>query len=167
MSVEIPLRSRAGVVGYALVDDEDAELVQRHRWYKVPAGYVVTRVPHQGGRYRTLYLHRLILGLDFGDRRQGDHKNFDKRDNRRENLRICTGSENTQHVPPRRGGSSRYRGVSFDRQIGLWRATVHIRGRQAFYASFDNELEAARAAAQFRAKHMPFSIEDPSLLEAA
>lgn len=166
MSVRIPVRNRSGIVAWALVDDEDADMVSEHRWAWLRRRYVVTSVPRPGGGQRTMYLHRFVLGLDFGDPREGDHKNFDPLDNQRSNLRITTGGENKQHVPSR-GGTSAYRGVSFHKQSGRWRAAVHLAGKQAFHGYFADELDAARAAARFRAEHMPFSVEDPALLERA
>ena len=39
-------------------------------------------------------MHRIILGLDIGDKRQGDHRNHNTLDNRRDNLRIVTHQQN-------------------------------------------------------------------------
>jgi hypothetical protein len=166
MSVRIPVYGRVGVVAHALVDDDDAELVSAYRWGNLVNGYISCGVPHPSGGQRTIYLHRLVLGLDFGDRREGDHKNLDKLDNRRENLRVASRSQNAQNVPSQ-GGTSRYRGVAWHKAHKRWRAYVFLDGRQAFHGYFESELDAARAAARFRAEHMPFSVEDPALLEAA
>lgn len=88
--VEIP------VGGYvALVDDEDAELVRRYKWYAFKPRnskhliYAANNEWIGNGRARVVLMHRLILGLEAGDRRQGDHKNGNGLDNRRDNLRLA------------------------------------------------------------------------------
>jgi hypothetical protein len=159
VTVLIPLYRR-GVIGHALVDDADAEIVGARRWNVLPTGYAVSR--DSAG---SVYMHRLVIGLGAGDSRQVDHINRDKLDNRRENLRVCTAAQNHQNKPSYRNSTSPFRGVSRDRS--KWRATVVLAGVQHFLGYFTDELDAARAAAQFRAQHMPFSIEDPALLGEA
>lgn len=174
--VLIPL---ANVDQDAIVDDEDEVLVAPYRWilHKRP-GYVVATVPHpeggyitrkRGGRERrnyTLALHRLLMGLEYGDPREVDHKNRNKLDNRRFNLEIVTGAENSQNWPVIEK-SSRYRGVSWlanngkwaSSCAGRWQATARVGGKQHFLGYFDIEEEAGRVVAEWRAEHMPFSEE--------
>ena len=77
------------------VDDEDYERLSDFIWYAHPdhrGQYLVyVHANHDG---RTYLMHRMIMGLKHGDRRQVDHINHDCLDNRRQNLRIVTHSEN-------------------------------------------------------------------------
>lgn len=163
MSAQIPVNGREGVIAFTVVDDTDEAVASAHNWHLLPIGYAVTMVPSEGGKQRSLYLHRLLLGLDFGDKRQADHINRDRLDNRRSNLRVVTHAENSQNRGSKPGSLSSYRGVTFDLRYGLWRA--YVCGKTL--GRFPTEIEAARVAARFRAEHMPFSVEDPSLLEEA
>ena len=95
-------------------------------------------------RVEERYLHRQIAeasGLEI-DGLQVDHINRDKLDNRRENLRPATGSQNKANKGPRQGkafkGTDLLPSGRFRAQGGLNRKAVHI-------GVFDTEIEAARA----------------------
>lgn len=152
------MRNRRGeVIAEALVDDELHAWLSRWAWSLGSHGYAM-RLTRIDGRRCPVYMHRQILGLERGDGRATDHINRDKLDNRRENLRIATQAENLQNRPSVRGSSSRYRGVSLNRQQ-RWCAAATINGRSHFLGSYADEDEAARVVAAFRAEHMPFSEE--------
>lgn len=158
----IPLKNRSGhIVGAALVDADDLPLVSAYSWH-VSNGYAhaVARID---GRKTTVYMHRLVAGLPCGDRRQVDHINRDRLDNQRSNLRVVTHRENQQN----RAGLNRtstFRGVSWRTDGKCWVATAKTNGRQHYLGRFKDELDAARAAARFRAEHMTHTVEDAALL---
>lgn len=161
--IRLPLRARDGSVrAYALVDEQDAEQAN-HRWCLIGRhGYVSRQLPRVNGRTRrTVYLHREILGLVAGDGLEGDHKNGDPLDNRRQNLRIVTKPQNGQnrHNPRATGGTSPYRGVAWCSRLKKWVAKVTIAGRTHYLGSFDDEQEAAAAARAFRLANMSHTIE--------
>lgn len=72
-----------------------------------------------------------------------DHINGNPSDNRICNLREATRTQNAQNVPKRKGGLSKYRGVSRDRN--KWRALIHANGVPTYLGSFDTEEKAAIA----------------------
>jgi hypothetical protein len=104
-------------------------------------------------------MHREVLGLAADDSRVVDHVNRDRLDNRRSNLRLLSAAENAQNQGPARGSTSRFRGVHWCASRRKWVARVKIDGRHRNLGRFDDELEAARVAAAYRAEHMPFSAE--------
>lgn len=73
-----------------------------------------------------------------------DHINLNGLDNRRENLRLVTPSQNAANSPGQRG-SSKYRGVHWDGGRRQWIASVAPDGKQEVLGSFYTEEEAARA----------------------
>lgn len=152
---QIPILGHRGAGLFALVDAEDYELVAGSKWYLTNDGYARRNGIGRNPRGFTTRMHRLILGLAVGDPRQGDHINLKRLDNRRSNLRVGTLGENLQNVRSRRGSSSRYRGVFWKRDMGKWGAEV----QRNFLGYFDTELDAARAAQEFRRRHMPFAVE--------
>jgi HNH endonuclease/AP2 domain len=153
----IPLVARDGSLqGYTLVDAGDIELLSRWTWH-LSVGYA-TRCERVEGRLRVFRMHRVLLGLEHGDEREADHINRDKLDNRRANLRVASKSENAQNVRHGRG-VSRHRGVAWHKRAGKWMAQAHLNGEQHYLGLFENEADAARAAAAFRAVHMPYSPE--------
>lgn len=119
--------------------------------------YVCRNVGEAHGR-RRIYLHRWVLGLHPTDSRRVDHINGDPLDNRRANLRIVTTAQNAQNQGSR-GGSSKYRGVTWDRTKSRWRAQGMLNGKCFFLGRYHSEDEAGAVAAEWRAKHMPYSEE--------
>src|SRR3990167_2041420 len=111
---KIPVTNRKKeVVAYALVDDCDVYLAS-FRWHLHTVGYATHGINHTlltgTKNVKKVSMHRVILGLMWGDPRQGDHINGNKLDNRRHNLRIVTVQQQRQNV--RAGyGTSKYRGV--------------------------------------------------------
>jgi hypothetical protein len=101
-------------------------------------------------------MHRLML--DAPPFRAGglqvDHINHDRLDNRRDNLRIVTGSGNAQNTTAR-PTSSRYRGVTFDKKRQCWIAQAKMRGHHYYLGGYAQEEEAAAVAAKWRIAHMP------------
>ena len=160
MSALIALRNRDDeIVAHAIVDDSDFEWLSQWRWHMAQNGYA-RRSIDRGGIQRTIGLHRQILGLEPGDSREGDHRNGDRLDNRRENLRVVTRAQNQQNLRAKKAGAtSRFRGVYFSRKAGKWCANVKVAGRSHHIGTFLTEEQAGAAAAGFRAEHMPFSPE--------
>jgi hypothetical protein len=126
---------------YALVDDEDYEKVSRLSW-KYTGGYAAHNYTVKG-KQGCIYMHRLIMNAHRG--RFVDHINHDPLDNRRTNLRICTHSQNHMNRMKLPGKSSRYKGVTWNKQVGKWKASIQAEGKYRFIGYFQNELQAAIA----------------------
>jgi hypothetical protein len=75
-----------------------------------------------------------------------DHQNHNGLDNRPSNLRIATLSQNghNRRKSPA-SGTSRFKGVSFDKRASKWRAQGRLNGRQSIIGYFDIESDAAKA----------------------
>lgn len=136
------------MVAHTLVDDADFEALTRWTWRLTSHGYVVRG---RGGRYR---MHRVILGLAPDDPLEGEHKDGDRLNNQRANLRTATRSENNQNR--RTWGSVPYRGVDFH-VSGRYRARAQVAGKVYNVGYYKTPEAAAQAAAAFRASHMPFA----------
>jgi hypothetical protein len=127
---------------FALVDDEDYDLVSKFSWHKHKALY--------GERYyasANVKMHRLVLDAKPGE--IIDHINGDPLDNRKENLRICTPSQNQQNTQSR-GGSSRYKGVSYHKKKNKWVGSFSANGKSYYCGAFESEDECACAVDQKR-----------------
>jgi hypothetical protein len=150
---EIPLWAVDGSVkAVALVDRGDHERLSAHRWHLISTGYAARRTTAG-----TVLMHRELLGLTVDSSLEADHINRDKLDNRRANLRVATRSQNAQNTQARRGGTSRHRGVCWDKRDRVWRAQAQLNGRNVYIGGFKSEADAADAASAWRAQHMPFS----------
>lgn len=98
------------VVAWTLVSVEDYEWVSAMSWSLAGLkGYPQTAIPRGDGTYRMAKLHRLILGEPEG--LQVDHINGDRLDNRRENLREATNSQNRAGFSSGKPGATGVRGV--------------------------------------------------------
>ena len=131
-----------------LVDDEDYEKVSKYHWYirrRKYVSYARRIVIRKGVRY-TEFMHRLIM--DCPDDMIVDHINHNGLDNRKENLRICTQSDNkhnrVKHLVTKAGI---YRGVylSDDIKSKPYRAGIHSNGKNKHIGFFATPEEAAKA----------------------
>lgn len=134
---------------FALVDDQDEKLVLGYHWRVHKAGYAVTTVGPKGAR-TALYMHSLILPAPAG--KITDHKDNTKRlDNRRQNLRIGTHSQNHGNTRYKPKSASDFRGVAWHKAAGKWRARIADgkyadgRMRNRHLGLFESEVEAALA----------------------
>lgn len=132
----------------AIVGLADLPLVQDRTWTAHKNGgtvYPVTPMRRPDGGRSLTNISRVILGLDRGDPRQGDHINGNGLDNRRSNLRVVSKSQNQANSATSRSGTSRYKGVSWDKTRGKWCAQIKVDGKQTSLGRFTVETDAAHA----------------------
>lgn len=150
---EIPLTRNQ----VALIDDDDYEIVSRYKWYafyvkKRQVFYAATNIM-DSGKYKTLFMHRLILGLNFGDSRCGDHIETKRTlDNRRSNLRVATNTQNMWNSVKRKPGVSGFKGVALH-GCGKWQAMIRIGNGKRVYLGLFPTVEEAREAYRQAALH--------------
>jgi len=97
------------------------------------------------------FTHRIIWLMHYGEFPVGevDHIDLDKGNNRIENLRQATKSQNQANVPGRIRG--RLKGAS--QLNGKWRAKIKVRGRYLFLGYYATEQEAHEAYKRAAIKH--------------
>lgn len=124
----------------AIVDTALTDLVFAHRWY-MDRGYVKAFISG-----RCIGLHRFVIGGQSLPRQiHIDHINCDKLDNRLENLRICSISQNAFNKRLLKRNVAGFKGVSISTQ-GIIRARINDTNRtQHYLGSFKTIEEAARA----------------------
>lgn len=82
----------------AIVDDQDFAELAQYRWHARWNGYAA-RKKTVNGKQVTVYMHNEIIGKKEGF--ECDHRNRNPLDNRRENLRHATVSQNAQNRKPK------------------------------------------------------------------
>lgn len=121
---------------------------------KKPAGKVKSRGGHReigvtiNGKTKTILAHRLHWFMVYRKLpAMLDHINRIPDDNRIENLRPATRSQNTRNTIPR--GLSKYMGVSWVKGRNKWSAECKINGKKHFLGHYLCEIEAAKAYDKF------------------
>jgi hypothetical protein len=132
--------------GKTLVDDEDFDELNKHKWFSHKEGNTSYAWRHEkkGVRqYGKVKMHRQILNPKITE--SVDHINGNGLDNRRSNIRICTVQENQMNRQKHHNYSSGFKGVSFHRKNKKWRATINRDGKQISAGCYATEEEAAIA----------------------
>jgi hypothetical protein len=122
---------------YTYVDAADFEWLNQWTW-RLHDGYAV-RVEKR----KYVYMHRQIMPPPEG--MVVDHRNRNRLDNTRPNLRVCTPQENSRNRTKQTGATSRFYGVMRLKDSGRYRAYTYYKGHPISCGCFADELEAARA----------------------
>lgn len=142
MVKEIPLHGKYGEGRFAIVDDDDYEILKDYKWYVGTHGYA-QRCKYKNGRTEAILMHRVILNARDGE--LVDHINGNKLDNRKENLRIANQAQNMRNCGIRATNTSGYKGVRFHKASKKWKAEITKDYKNYHIGMFDTPEEAARA----------------------
>lgn len=156
-----------GVERQILISPEDAEILEFSKWYVTGhqasrssrttycIGQKTARIKNENLHWlgEKPKLHRLVMSRILGrELKKGeiiDHINHNGLDNRRENLRIVTHSQNHANQKKHKGNySSIYKGVMLYRDGKRWQAYIgSTKGKvkREYLGQHDTEEEAARA----------------------
>ncbi len=117
---------------YAIVDADDYDFLMQWRWCIGEDGYAVRGALKSDKleKRKNILMHRVINNTPNG--METDHINGDRLDNRRENLRSVSRSENQRNKVKR---------PSFDKSRGKWVASLRYYGGR-WYKRFDNYNDA-------------------------
>lgn len=130
----------------ALVDDDDFEYLNQWKWYaKLDNGnWYALRNTHVGGKIKTIQMHVLITPVPQGFIR--DHKDGNGLNNQRDNIRICTHTENKHNrkksLKPK---TSIFKGVTWYRRLQKWQAQIEHDNKNIYLGVFTSEVDAAKA----------------------
>jgi hypothetical protein len=116
-------------------------------------GYIQTGI--KGRYYKN---HRLIFMMHHGYCPEYiDHVNGNKLDNRIENLRAATHSENLYNRKLQSNNLSGVKGVSWDKSSKKWKARISVDGKDLLLGKFDSIEEARDTVNEARKKHGEFA----------
>ena len=134
-------------------DKEDYDLIKDYCWY-YDSGYVVA---HEINHSRKIiFLHNLIMAKqnnEVVDHINHPKTNENKYDNRKQNLRIITQSQNCMNQHMRSNNTSGVKGVSWAKEKNKWQAKITVNYEQIHLGFFDEDkfedaVKTRRAAEQ-------------------
>jgi hypothetical protein len=129
----------------AIVDDEDFEKLNRYKWNAGLIGNIwyAKRMVTSNGRRKDMTMHRQLMKKPSG--KFIDHINHDGLDNRRENLRICTRSQNNKNHRKLKNNTSGMNNVHWYKKSKKWMAYIKKDGKKTHLGLFIDKEEAGRA----------------------
>jgi hypothetical protein len=131
---------------FTIVDDCDFDILNKHSWYYSSHGYAA-RSAVINGKKQIIYMHRQIMETQKGF--YTDHKNLNRLDNTRGNLRVCTSMQSSGNIGKRvyknKKLSSRFKGVHWSKCAKKWVSQFCINGKRVSLGLYENEIDAAKA----------------------
>lgn len=122
---------------FALVDNEDYWFLRRFKWY-FDGNYAYMQ---RSGK--NIAMHRLITMVSDGF--VIDHKNRDKLDNRKDNLRICSHRDNNRNCMTKKTGYFLYKGVGQSTGSKRFYARIRVDKKPLYLGSYPTQEDAAMA----------------------
>lgn len=125
-------------------DLEDYELIKNYCWYYNDKHYVVSCCNH-----KQIAMHILLTNHKY---KRVDHQNRITWDNRKENLREATVSQNAYNTNLSTKNTSGIKGVYWRKRDKVWQAAIGVDGKQIWLGQFKNKEEAiiARLKAELK-----------------
>ena len=110
-------------------------------------GYLVVNLS-KIGLVKTKQIHQLVAEAFLNHKPNGhklvvNHKNFNREDNRVENLEIITNRENTNKKHKK--SKSKYIGVTWHKRVNKWTAQILYKRKNIHLGCFNNEIDAHNA----------------------
>lgn len=143
----------------AIVDSIDVDL-KDFNWKAQIASHTVyvTRAVSQDGKQRYVMMHRVILARklerdDLLPHEQVDHINGNGLDNRRENLRLATASQNCANQRKPKNNTTEYKGVTYYPRHKQYVARIMIEGKRKFLGLFKTKEQAHEACCEARKQY--------------
>lgn len=112
------------------------------------SGYKAVTFQDSIGNRKHFYIHCLLAKLfipkpDTNEKLIVDHIDRDKTNNKIENLRWVTYSQNGQNKEKKQSSNSKYRGVWYNAKKKKWIASTLKNGKRIYIGSFPDDVTAA------------------------
>ncbi|MGB2866426.1 MAG: HNH endonuclease [Sedimentisphaerales bacterium] len=138
----------------AIVDQDDFERLNKYKWYAVKSTntFYARRTKRAGKKYVFIMMHRDVIHPP--GHFLVDHINHNGLDNRKANLRLATCAQNSYNrIYFRKSKSSKYTGVSWQKQRKKWIVVIRYNCNNKFIGYFEDEIQAAKAYDKAAKKH--------------
>lgn len=132
-------------------DIEDYDLISHYVWQEETGGYIVTYVNNE-----RLFMHNLIANSKV---RTQDHKNGNRKDNRKNNLRYATALENSRNRSIPKNNASGCKGVCLTKS-GKYRAYITVNHKWMSLGTYNSFEEAKEARIKAELKYFGEFMRD-------
>jgi len=126
---------------FTIVNNKDFKYLNQFTWFTMKKRnkfYVCGSV-----NGKKVYMHRLLLNAK--KNQYVDHINGNPLDNRKQNLRLCSNSENLRNRTKNSNNTSGFKGVWRNKISKCWIVTLTIKGKSKYFGAFKNKKDAAKA----------------------
>lgn len=114
-----------------------------------PNGYKRVRIDR-----KSYAVHRIIFFMHYGFLPEFlDHINNDKLDNRFENLRPATISQNNHNIKIPKHNTSGVKGLTWDKNAKKWHAAIKLNGKKIYLGIFQDKELAELVICEARSKY--------------
>jgi len=132
--------------GRVLVSLTNVEKIESHKWRLHISGYACTNIGT-----KVVLMHRLIL--DAPTEMLVDHRNHNSLDNRDDNLRLCTSSQNQMNKCLATTNTSGKTGVSYNQRTKKWTAQLRKDKKSVFSGYYETKSDAIDARVNAEKEH--------------
>ncbi len=134
------------------IDSDNVDKLKNNSWWYTARGYLAGNINGE-----ITLMHRFLTNCDKDH--VVDHKNHITGDNRMQNLRVCTVSENQYNRSMQNNNKSGSIGVCWDKKYQKWRAYISTNKERielGHFVNFDDAVKARRDAED--KYHQEFSL---------
>lgn len=147
----------ANTGNYTKVSPEHFEILNKDEWTEGDDGYVIRNKPPADKTHKSTHLRlgrivmEMVLGRLLTDEEMAEHINRRPLDNRIENLRLCSYSQNNRNRSKTTSikRTSDFLGIDWHEQSKMWRARLQLNKEPLFIGLFNDEIDAARMYNKF------------------
>lgn len=125
---EIILYNKYGIeVSRISIDIEDIDIISEFKWHRDKDGYAITS-QKVDGKVKHIYLHRMLMNA--GSNELVDHRDRNKQNCRRYNLRVATHTMNSRNIGLQSNNTSGYPGVIWNKNA--WNVFITVDGKKIY-----------------------------------
>lgn len=132
-------------------DKDDYNLIKDYCWYENDSGYIMSSTNCDNNRLPHIRMHRLIIKAK--DEEIVDHINNKRYDNRKNNLRIVTQSQNNMNRSYSKNNSLKVKGIHKRKDLNHYVAEIGYNNKRIYLGNF-HTLEEAKEAREKAEKEL-------------
>lgn len=132
-------------------DLEDYDKIKNYCWRSDNDNYIISH-DTKSNNYSTIWMHRIILNLN-DKNLEVDHKNHNKKDNRKINLRVLTHSQNGKNQSLSKNNKSGTSDVCWHKATQKWQARICVNNKRIYLGCFADIDEAIRVRKEAEQKY--------------